>query len=169
MRALCLPVLGLAITALASVAMADATLSAGAAFARAERGELTLIDIRSPQEWHETGIPAAALPVSMYDRDFLRELNRIIAATDSRPVAFICATGGRSAWLTRLLTARGMPGLLDIPEGMLGSTAGPGWLRAGLPVRLYDAPRWRHAPTYGLWERLRGAYRPPWFEPRSSD
>lgn len=156
----------LLIGVLASAATANDTLPVREAFARADRGELTLIDIRSPQEWHDTGIPASARPLSMYDRDFLRKLNGIIAATDGRPVAFICATGGRSAWLTQALAARGMADLLDVPEGMLGSSAGPGWLRAGLPVRPYDGPGARRTPTFSLWERLRGAYRPPWFEPQ---
>ncbi|MDT8388078.1 MAG: rhodanese-like domain-containing protein [Thiogranum sp.] len=151
------------IGAFASAAAASDTLPVHDAFARADRGELTLIDIRSSQEWLETGIPSPARALSMYDRDFLLQLNNIIVATDNRPVAFICATGSRSAWLRQALAARGMLNLLDVPEGMLGNSAGPGWLRAGLPVRPYDGPDPRHAPTYSLWERLRGSYRPPWF------
>ena len=34
----------------------------------AERGELTIIDIRLPAEWERTGLPAGAMAISLQDQ-----------------------------------------------------------------------------------------------------
>ena len=50
------------------------------------------------------------------------------------PVALICARGARSFRVTLQLAAFGITDIVDVPEGMLGSAAGPGWLSRGLPT-----------------------------------
>ncbi|MCU0834183.1 MAG: rhodanese-like domain-containing protein [Chromatiaceae bacterium] len=52
----------------------------------------------------------------------------------SAPVALIGATGTRGARMQRLLAAEGFTAVYNVREGMLGSGAGPGWLRRGLPI-----------------------------------
>lgn len=39
--------------------------------------------------------------------------------------------------MTERLRAAGFTQIIDVPEGMLGSGAGPGWLKRGLPVVTY--------------------------------
>ena len=40
--------------------------------------------------------------------------------------------------MARRLSEAGFTQIIDVPEGMLGSAAGPGWLALDLPVRTYE-------------------------------
>ena len=112
----------------------EAIIDAQAAFIKAGAGELLLLDIRSPQEWKETGTGTGAKKVSMHQPGFLAKLDALTGNDKTKPVALICATGGRSNWLQGELVKRGYTNIIDVSEGMLGSSAGPGWLKRGLPV-----------------------------------
>lgn len=109
-------------------------LSVAEAHQRAIAGSVILIDIRRPREWQDTGVPAGAAPLDMRREDFAPALSAIVGPDRDRPFALICARGVRSARLALALTEAGYTNVIDVPEGMLGSTAGPGWLSAGLPV-----------------------------------
>ncbi len=113
---------------------AGPTLTAPQALAQATAGTLTLIDIRRPDEWADTGIPAPAHPVDMRAPDFEAALTRIMMGNRDAPVALICARGVRSMRMAARLQAAGFTNVIDVPEGMLGSSAGPGWRARGLPV-----------------------------------
>ena len=103
------------------------------ALTAAAEGAILLVDIRRPDEWARTGVPLHAVPIDMRRDDFLAQLSQA-RTSETQPVALICARGVRSARLTQRLDAAGVAPIVDIPEGMLGSTAGPGWLKRGLPV-----------------------------------
>ncbi|EEX10149.1 conserved hypothetical protein [Ruegeria lacuscaerulensis ITI-1157] len=113
-------------------------LSVAQAQAGAASGDILLIDIRTPREWRATGIGRGAIPLDMRRDDFVPALDRLTGGDRSRPVALICARGIRSARLSNALTRAGFSNIIDVPEGMLGSAAGPGWIRAGLPVDSYE-------------------------------
>lgn len=115
-----------------------AQLSVAEAHAQAGRGDIWLIDIRRPDEWRRTGIGEGAHPIDMRRKDFTQVLHRVVQTAPDRPVALICARGVRSARFGKALISAGYDNIVDVPEGMLGSSAGPGWLRSGLPVRRYD-------------------------------
>jgi rhodanese-related sulfurtransferase len=106
----------------------------------AERGELTIIDIRLPVEWERTGLPEGALAISLQDRtlqpraDFVDDVLRALAADPHRPIALICASGHRSALAQQLLADSGFSQVHDISEGMVGGDYGPGWLARALPT-----------------------------------
>lgn len=100
----------------------------------AEAGEIVLVDIRRPDEWTATGSPASGHRLDMRREDFSERLLELTGGSTDVPVALICARGVRSSRLTNQLTAAGFTRVMDVPEGMLGSGAGPGWVRAGLPV-----------------------------------
>lgn len=117
------------------VAEGTIQITAEEAHQQAAAGEIILIDIRRPEEWQNTGIGEGALPLDMRRADFVEALDRITSGDRSLPVAVICARGVRSARLTRTLTDAGYSNLIDVPEGMLGSAAGAGWLAKGLPVQ----------------------------------
>ena len=97
-------------------------------------GAISLIDIRSRQEWAETGVAQGAWPVSMHERGFERRLFAARDLSGEREIALICATGGRSRRLLAALKRAGYPGFIDVSEGMLGSRRGPGWIARGLPI-----------------------------------
>jgi len=114
------------------------SLSVGDAHAQAQSGLITLIDIRRPDEWRLTGIGQGAHPIDMRRKDFIEALSAVTGPDRSRLIALICARGVRSARLSRRLTDAGYTGIIDVPEGMLGSAAGPGWLAEDLPTYSYE-------------------------------
>ena len=109
-------------------------LSAADAHAAAVAGQIILIDIRRPDEWARTGLGEGALPLDMRRPDFASALAKLVEAAPDLPIALICARGVRSARLSARLAEAGFTRIVDVPEGMLGSGAGPGWLKRGLPV-----------------------------------
>lgn len=134
------------ITALALLLMvamparADELMSVQEARAAALKGEIVLIDIRTPEEWSATGVPDVAHTIDLHGEKFVVKLNRLMQAHPDKPVAMICATGGRSSYVAKALEQRGIT-ILNVREGMMGSPDGPGWLKSGLPVRAPDQPR----------------------------
>jgi len=100
----------------------------------AMRGDIILIDVRTPAEWEETGIGASARAISMRLPGFFTKIEKIVKGDKSRAIALICARGQRSSRMQAMLIKRGYTNIIDVAEGMLGSTAGPGWLKLGLPL-----------------------------------
>lgn len=113
---------------------ASERVSAAQAAALAQSGDVVLIDIRTPAEWKETGVPASAFANSMHVPGFLERLNERMSGNKEAAIALICAHGNRSSWLSGELRKRGYKNIYDVSEGMLGSGAGPGWLARKLPV-----------------------------------
>nr|WP_174838537.1 MULTISPECIES: rhodanese-like domain-containing protein [unclassified Ruegeria] len=105
---------------------------------QATQGNILLVDIRTPREWRASGVGAGAVPLDMRREDFVQALTDLVDGNAAAPVALICARGVRSARLSNQLIAAGFTNIIDVPEGMLGSAAGPGWVRAGLPVQQYQ-------------------------------
>jgi rhodanese-related sulfurtransferase len=111
-----------------------ATLDAPTAFLQAEADEIVLVDIRRPDEWQDTGSGKGAHRIDLRRPDFIQALSDLVEGDRSRPIALICARGVRSARTANLLTRNGFTRIIDVPEGMLGSADGPGWIARGLPL-----------------------------------
>ncbi|SLN42503.1 molybdopterin biosynthesis protein MoeB [Roseovarius litorisediminis] len=103
----------------------------------AVNGDVLLIDIRRPDEWKKTGIGEGAHPIDMRRKDFVDALLEVTGGDRSKPVALICAAGVRSDRTSLKLEKAGFTHIIDVPEGMTGSRAGPGWVERGLPVVAY--------------------------------
>jgi len=112
-------------------------LSVSQAYEAAQAGKIILVDIRRPEEWESTGIAEGAHPVDMRRRDFVAALDALTDGEKTAPIALICARGVRSAWLSNRLTEAGYTNIVNVPEGMLGSNAGPGWIDSKLPLQDY--------------------------------
>lgn len=112
----------------------DPTLSAPEALAAAQAGELTLVDIRTPQEWRQTGVAKGVVRIDMRDPGFDQALLAAVGGNKDAPIALICRTGNRTGRLLPRLQQQGFTHLYHIPEGMMGSAAGPGWIARGLPL-----------------------------------
>jgi len=102
-------------------------------------GEMTLIDVRSPEEWRETGVPQGAKTVTIHNPDgmagFVAAATRAVGGKKDRPIALICARGWRSRRAANALSDAGFTRILNVREGMLGNPLdGPGWLDRKLPV-----------------------------------
>ena len=116
----------------------DGTLSTPDAHAAAVSGAVTLVDIRRPDEWALTGVGEGAVPINMLDRYFIEQVSAQVGGDHSKPVALICARGVRSRKMSVRLQQAGFTNIIDVPEGMLGSGAGAGWIKRGLPVVAYN-------------------------------
>ena len=116
--------------------LADAVMTPPELLEAVRKGEVLLVDVRRPDEWQATGIAEGAVPIDLRRSDFV---DAVVAAraSKSQPVVVICARGVRSRRMTRRLTKAGVLPIIDVPEGMLGSAAGPGWIRRGLPIETW--------------------------------
>lgn len=108
--------------------------SVGQAYEALKADQIRLIDVRSRAEWDETGLAKGAWAISLHENRFPERLFAARDLADGRPVALTCATGGRSGSVMRSLRQAGYTGFIDVSEGMLGSSLGPGWIAAGLPI-----------------------------------
>lgn len=115
-----------------------AILAADRAHALSEAGERLIVDVRTPAEWRQTGLPDGAVAVSLHDPDgpagFVRGVLAAVDGHRNAPIAVICRTGNRSEVAYDFLVAEGFTDVRDIAEGMAGGPNGPGWLPRGLPV-----------------------------------
>lgn len=109
-------------------------LTVGEAYRQAQSGKITLIDIRTPREWKAVGVPVGGHPIDLRRNDFAEAVAAAAGGDRSAPIALICAAGVRSARMTLALNAAGFDNIIDVPEGMMGSRAGPGWVASNLPV-----------------------------------
>ena len=141
MRALSRSFLIAAALLLASGPARAEVLTAEEAQALAARGALTLVDVRLPSEWAETGLPAGAEGVSLQNSlthevrsGFVDDVLRAVGGDKDRPIALICARGNRSAFARELLAEAGFSRVDDVGEAIAGSGNGPGWLARGLPT-----------------------------------
>jgi len=121
----------------AAAASAGPSMSVHEAYRQAQKGEVLLVDIRSPAEWRETGVAPVARPISMHEPGFFEKLNHAVDGDRGKTIAVICAAGGRSTWMQIQLLARGYTNVIDVPEGMVGGSNGPGWIKTGLPTKPY--------------------------------
>lgn len=103
---------------------------------------LVLVDIRTEGEWMRTGIAEGAVTMTPTGPEFLDHLLDLLGGDKNRPVAFICASGTRSAHLQRILVGHGFTNAINVVEGMTGGFgAGPGWILRGLPTVPYHHRR----------------------------
>jgi len=114
-------------------------LAAPQAQRRLGDGERLLIDVRSKLEWGQTGVPKGAKAITIHNPEgvasFIGKVRAAAGGDSARPIAFICATGVRSAYAYSLLREAGFSELYNVTEGMLGNPRhGPGWLKRGLPT-----------------------------------
>jgi len=115
------------------------SMTASEAHALQQAGELVLIDIRQPEEWRETGMAQGAIGVSMMHPEggqgFLRDVLAAVDGDTEAKIALICRTGNRTSQVLPALQRWGFTQAKHIPEGMVGSGFGPGWIPSGLPTQ----------------------------------
>lgn len=115
------------------------TLSASEAFRQSKEGDLVIIDVRSPREWQQTGVPSGARTITMHDPKgmtaFLNNVLATVGGNKNTRIAMICARGNRSRYTQQFLVQHGFTHVLDVSEGMLGREPSPGWLARNLPTK----------------------------------
>ena len=113
-------------------------MAAPDAAAAVAAGKITLIDIRTPPEWKETGVAKGASLINMLHPQgapgFTNALLEKVKGDKNAPIALICRTGNRTTQAQKFLESQGYTQVYNVKEGMAGSSAGPGWLKRGMPV-----------------------------------
>lgn len=110
------------------------SLSVREAHDAVKAGKLVLVDIRTPEEWTDTGVPQGAIRLDMEGSGFEARLAALKLDHPGKPIALICRTGNRSSSLQRKLAGRGWKELVNVRGGLLGNPSDKGWLAEGLPV-----------------------------------
>lgn len=93
---------------------------------------LTLVDIRLPEEWAETGVVAGSQRLTLFQQNgavtpsFLNDLQRI--APKDKPVALICRSGNRTRAGSELLVQAGYSQVYNVTKGIKG------WIGEGRSV-----------------------------------
>ena len=116
------------------------TLTADVAYKMVQRGELILIDVRTPTEWAMTGMPRDSVGATLQDTDFLAQARGAVLGDLDYPVAVICRAGSRSSAAAQRLAAEGFGHVYNITEGMAGTGSDDGWIRRGLPTDPFLPP-----------------------------
>lgn len=129
-------VLTIAAFAVSPFAHADITaLPAAAAHKQVQRGELVLIDVRSPTEWAMTGMPRDSIGAPMLASDFIAQARGAVLGDLEQPVAVLGRDREDARRAAERLEAEGFREIYIIPGGMGGGAApGQGWLASGLPT-----------------------------------
>lgn len=120
----------------AAHAQAEPDMSAPQAFEALRQGKIRVIDIRTPQEWRQTGVVPGAGRVDFYQGPevLAKSVLKMVGGDRNAPIALVCRTGSRTTQAQKILQAQGFTQVYNIKEGMIGSGAGPGWLKRQLPV-----------------------------------
>ena len=117
-------VLGAALLAGSAPLRAEVTRLDSAALERLLERGAPIIDIRTPEEWRETGVIEGSHLLTFFDaqgrfdfRAWLTELAGI--ASRDEPIALICDSGGRSGLVSQILDAHlGYQRVHDVPGGI---------------------------------------------------
>ena len=95
---------------------------------------VTIVDIRTPGEWKQTGVVAGSQLVQFvdekgrYDADqFMSKVNAV--ADPSKPVVLSCRSGNRTRTAAQLISsANPQRKVYNVKEGLIG------WNKSGLPI-----------------------------------
>lgn len=108
-------------------------LSPVEANAKAQAGEILIVDVRTPGEWRDTGVAKGAELVTLQDPNFAAKVLALMEQNPGKDVAFICRTGNRSMAAARMLDKKTEAPIYNIQEGMVGRTSADGWIARDLP------------------------------------
>ena len=86
--------------------------------------KIPIVDIRTPQEWKETGLVKGSIPIMLFDEKgnydlkvFLADLNKAVDTT--KPFAIICRTGSRTKVLANFLSKKMNYTVTDLQNGIM--------------------------------------------------
>lgn len=110
------------------------------AYANVSAGSGILVDVRTPDEWRETGVPVGALRVNFQGPDFVPMVKRIVEIHPDKTVYLICRSGRRSLAAAAQLRQAGIDKAVSVESGVAG---GHGWSAARLPLEnCRNCPPW---------------------------
>jgi rhodanese-related sulfurtransferase len=129
------------ILSLPCFAIADVTEVDNPALQSLQAKGVTIIDVRRPDEWKQTGIVEGSHGITFFDAKggydveaWLNELSVLIKPDE--PFILVCARGVRSSKIANLLDERlGYSAVHNVSNGILN------WLEEGNPVVIWNPPK----------------------------
>jgi rhodanese-related sulfurtransferase len=125
----------LLLTATSAHAQSVNTVKPPEAWAMMQKGQVVLIDVRSPKEWRQTGVPKNARLVTVHDArgaaGFVNGVRKVVRGDLKKPVALICRSGNRSAQGAAVLIQAGFKNVYNVSNGVMTAK---GWADRGLPM-----------------------------------
>ena len=121
-------------------AMADVTEVDNASLQSLQAQGVTIIDVRRPDEWTDTGIIEGSHGITFFDAQgrydadaWLAELSELVKPDE--PFILICARGVRSSKIAGFLDKRlGYSDVHNVTAGILD------WIKQGEPVVSWNSP-----------------------------
>ncbi len=126
--------IALLLAAMPTLAVAQQVMTPRQAYDHVTAGKAVLVDIRTPEEWKETGVPKGALRLDMTRPDFVTKLDEVRRANPDKDIALICRTSNRTSYVQKALVERGWKNVIDVRGGLAGDRTTRGWAAEGLPV-----------------------------------
>jgi rhodanese-related sulfurtransferase len=109
-------------------------LSARETHDAARAGTILLLDVRTPEEWRDTGLPQGAIALDAETPGLEVRLAGLRLDHPGKRIALIDRSGALSSSLRDKLAGRGWREIVTVRGGMLGPG---GWLAEKLPVTAY--------------------------------
>ena len=110
------------------------SLSARETYEAVQAKRIVLVDIRSADEWADTGLPRGAVPFDADAPAFEVRLAGLRLDNPGKRIVLIDRTGAQAIAVAQKLAGRGWRDLAAVRGGMLGRG---GWLAEKLPVKAY--------------------------------
>lgn len=98
------------------------------------KDKVTIVDIRTPEEWKETGIVEGSHLLTFFDKNgrynidaWISDFEKIV--NKNQPVILICRTGNRTTTVSNFLDKKmGYQSVYNVKKGILD------WIKTGNPI-----------------------------------
>lgn len=107
------------------------TINEQQAFEYQKSQRALLVDVRTPAEFRETGIPKDAKALPIQDPNFGDKLLSFTKQKTDKPVIFICRSGNRAKSAAQIAGQVGFEKIYVVQGGVPGPH---GWVAKGLPT-----------------------------------
>src|ERR1700759_2648361 len=106
------------------------TISCADLYRLSQSDPIDVVDVRTVDEFNEIrAVGARNVPLDRLDPAALAQSH----ADSAKPIYFICAVGGRSAWACEMMMAMGYENVVNVEGGTQA------WFAAGLPTERGNA------------------------------
>ncbi len=100
-----------------------------------KQGKALIIDVRTPEEWRQTGVIPGSKPLQFFDKDgnaqtqtWLSQFDKLRKSPD-QPVVLVCRSGHRSGLVGNFLTKKlGLKNINHLSTGIKS------WIKSGKPL-----------------------------------
>lgn len=111
---------------LASVAFGFKDISADEVAMFASSGDALIVDVRTKEEWAETGVLQNAALITYFDNqaralkdEFMKSLGEVSGGDKNKQIVVVCRTGLRSKLVAGILEREGYKNVYNYKDGMV--------------------------------------------------